>query len=87
MQLQSKRLIRELLAARGKAGFTQEQVAASMGTTKSAISRLEAGGKHSPSVTTLRKYARSVGCEVEIRLVPISPCSTPSPPHPLRDGG
>lgn len=65
-------LARELLAARSRAGLTQEQVAASMGTTKSAVSRLEAGGKHSPSVTTLKKYARAVGCAVEIRLVPAS---------------
>jgi len=62
-------LVRELLAARVKAGLTQEQVAASMGTTKSAVSRLEAVGKHSPSVSTLKEYARAVGCEVEIRLV------------------
>ncbi len=62
-------LVRELLAARAKAGLTQEQVAASMGTTKSAVSRLEAVGKLSPSVSTLKKYAKAVGCEVEIRLV------------------
>lgn len=65
-------LARELLAARSRAGLTQEEVAESMGTTKSAVSRLEAVGRHSPSVTTLRKYARAVGCEVEIRLVPAS---------------
>jgi len=63
-------LVRELLAARVHAGLTQEEVAASMGTTKSAVSRLEGAGKHSPSVSTLRKYARTVGCDVEIRLVP-----------------
>lgn len=65
-------LVRELLAARSRAGLTQEQVAEAMGTTKSAVSRLEAVGKHSPSVTTLKKYAQAVGCEVEIRLVPAS---------------
>jgi DNA-binding XRE family transcriptional regulator len=65
-------LVRELLAARASAGLTQEQVAESMGTTKSAVSRLEAVGKHSPTVSTLQKYARAVGCEVEIRLVPAS---------------
>jgi len=65
-------LARELLAARSRAGLTQEEVAESMGTTKSAVSRLEAVGRHSPSVTTLKKYARAVGCEVEIRLVPAS---------------
>ena len=65
-------LVRELLAARSRAGLTQEEVAESMGTTKSAVSRLEAIGKHSPSVTTLKKYAQAVGCEVVIRLVPAS---------------
>jgi DNA-binding XRE family transcriptional regulator len=63
-------LARELLSARVRAGLTQEEVAVSMGTTKSAVSRLEGAGKHSPSVTTLKKYARAVGCDVEIRLVP-----------------
>lgn len=63
-------LVRELLAARARAGLTQEQVAETMGTTKSAVSRLEAVAGHSPSVTTLKKYARAVGCEVQIRLVP-----------------
>jgi transcriptional regulator with XRE-family HTH domain len=65
-------LVRELLAARSRAGLTQDEVAKSMGTTKSAVSRLEAVGKHSPSVTTLKKYAQAVGCQVEIRLVPAS---------------
>jgi DNA-binding XRE family transcriptional regulator len=63
-------LVRELLSARSRAGLTQEEVAQSMGTTKSAVSRLETTGKHSPSVTTLKRYAKAVGCEVEIRLVP-----------------
>jgi DNA-binding XRE family transcriptional regulator len=63
-------LVRELLAARAQSGLTQEEVAASMGTTKSAVSRLEGAGKHSPSVSTLKKYAKAVGCDVEIRLVP-----------------
>ncbi len=64
------RLARELLAARMRAGLTQEQVATSMGTTKSAVCRLERAGRHSPSLGTLRRYARAVGCELEIRLVP-----------------
>jgi DNA-binding XRE family transcriptional regulator len=63
-------LVRELLNARSRAGLTQEAVADRMGTTKSAVSRLEAAGKHSPSVATLKKYAQAVGCEIEIRLVP-----------------
>ncbi len=65
-------LVRQLLAARSRAGLTQEEVAKSMGTTKSAVSRLEAAGKHSPSVTTLKRYAKAVGCEIEIRLLPVA---------------
>jgi DNA-binding XRE family transcriptional regulator len=63
-------LVRELLTARLAAGLTQDDVANRMGTTKSAVSRLESGGPHSPSVATLERYALAVGCEVEIRLVP-----------------
>jgi DNA-binding XRE family transcriptional regulator len=71
-------LVRELLSARVQAGLTQEEVAASMGTTKSAVSRLEAAGKHSPSVSTLKKYARAVGCGVEIKLVPTGDLGGPT---------
>ena len=80
-------LVRELLTARAKAGLTQGQVAESMGTTKSAVSRLEAVGKHSPSVSTLKKYARAVGCDVEIRLIPAPRPTTASTREPLRDCG
>ncbi len=48
----------------------KEEVAGVMGTTKSAISRLEATGKHAPSLATLKKYAQAVGCCLEIKLVP-----------------
>lgn len=63
-------LVREMLSARARLGLTQEAVAELMGTTKSAISRLEAAGKHAPSLTTLKKYAHAVGCHLEIKFVP-----------------
>jgi len=47
-------LVKEMLAARARLGLSQEAVAEIMGTTKSAISRLEAAGKHSPSISTLK---------------------------------
>ncbi|SRR6266540_3753589 len=65
-------LIREMLAARSRSGLTQEAVAELMGTTKSAVSRLEAAGKHAPSLSTLKRYAQAVGCHLEIKLVPDS---------------
>src|SRR3990172_1640601 len=63
-------LAREMLSARSRAGLTQEAVATRMGTTKSAVSRLEAAGKHAPLLTSLKKYAEAVGCDIRIRLVP-----------------
>ncbi len=60
----------QLLKARARAGLTQDVVAERMGTTKSAVSRLEAAGKHTPSLATLRRYARAVGCNLQVKLVP-----------------
>jgi DNA-binding XRE family transcriptional regulator len=65
-------LVHEMLAARARAGLTQEAVAGRMGTTKSAISRLESAGKHAPSMASLKKYAAAVGCTLKIELVPAS---------------
>ncbi|MEB3360505.1 MAG: helix-turn-helix transcriptional regulator [Synechococcaceae cyanobacterium] len=64
------RLLKQLLDARKRAGLTQEEVAFRMGTTRSAISRLEGSRKHLPALTTLRRYADVLGCDVEINLVP-----------------
>ncbi len=59
-------LARELIGARLKAKLTQAQVARRMGTSQSAVARIESG--RTPSLTSLRKYARAVGRKVEIRL-------------------
>lgn len=60
----------QMLKARARAGLTQDAVAERMGTTKSAVSRLESAGKHAPSLATLKRYARAVGCELQVKLVP-----------------
>ena len=60
----------EFLKARAAAGMSQAEIADRMGTTQSAVARLESGrGKHSPSLATLRKYARALGYRVDVRLV------------------
>jgi DNA-binding XRE family transcriptional regulator len=64
-------LIRQMLKMRAKAGLTQEAVAERMGTTKSAISRLEAANRHTPSIATLKKYAAAVDCELQVKLKPL----------------
>lgn len=62
----------EFLKARFSAGITQAEVARRIGTTQSAIARMESGrGKHTPSLATLQKYAGAVGCRLELRLVNI----------------
>ena len=65
-------LLRELLKARQKAGLSQAEIAERMGTKPPAVTRLESSlssGKHSPSIATLKKYARALGCHLEIKLV------------------
>lgn len=63
-------LLDEFLKARAAQGLTQAQVAEKIGTTQSAVARMESGrGKHSPSLATLSKYAEALGCRLEVKLV------------------
>lgn len=60
----------EVLRARAEAGLTQAEVAKRIGTTQSAVARLESTTSgHSPSIASLQRYARALGCHVEVRLV------------------
>lgn len=64
-------LIAEMLRARKKAKKNQKEVAKIMKTTSSVISRLESFDgqkKHSPTLDTLRKYAKAVGCHLTIKF-------------------
>jgi transcriptional regulator with XRE-family HTH domain len=59
----------EVLKARSESGLTQAEVARRLGTTQSAIARLESvSSKHSPSVATLQRYAKAIGYKVRIML-------------------
>ena len=64
-------LLDALLKARQDAGLTQADVAKLMGTQAPAVARLErslATGKHSPSLTTLRRYVKACGKKLELRV-------------------
>ena len=50
---------------RMRAGISQEELARRVGTTKSAISRLESG-RHRPNVQTLQRIAQAVGARLVI---------------------
>ena len=58
-------LARAIIAARAKAGLTQEQLAEKMKTTQSAIARLE-GGRTRPSTHTLERLAIATGTRLKI---------------------
>ena len=62
-------LVAAVIAARTHAGLTQEELAVRMGTTQSAIARLE-GGKSKPSTTTLEKLAKATGTRLTIAFEP-----------------
>ena len=61
-------VLEAMLKARLEAGLTQAEVAERAGTTQSAIARLE-GGSVSPTVETLRKYAKAVGKRLKVEMV------------------
>jgi DNA-binding XRE family transcriptional regulator len=61
-------VIEALVRARTRARLTQTELAKRLGTTQSAIARLE-GGNVSPSLSTLRRYAEATGAQLRIELV------------------
>lgn len=60
-------LQREIIDARVRAGLTQAELAAWIGTSQSTIARLESG-LNSPSIKTLRKLAEVTGSRLVVRL-------------------
>lgn len=62
-------VIELLIRARVQAKLSQAEVAERMSTTQSAIARLE-GGRVSPSIATLRRYAEATGYELRVDMTP-----------------
>jgi len=66
-------LIAELIKARKRAHKTQQEVAKCMSTSQAMIARIENSfceKRNSPTLGTVRKYARAVGCRLSIKLIP-----------------
>ena len=63
-------LLDQILRARTEAGLTQAELAERIGTTQSAVARMETAiGKHSPSIATLKRYASALGYRLQLRLI------------------
>lgn len=57
----------ELIRARQRAGLSQAELAERMGTSQSAIARLESG-QSLPSTKTLLRFAEATGSRIIVRL-------------------
>jgi predicted transcriptional regulator len=66
MAAERQSFVRELAAQRQAAGLSQTEVAAMMGTSQSAVARLESGTAD-VRASTLERYAAAIGSELNWR--------------------
>jgi ribosome-binding protein aMBF1 (putative translation factor) len=66
MAAERQSLVHELAAQRQAAGLSQTEVAAMMGTSQSAVARLESGTAD-VRASTLERYAAAIGSELNWR--------------------
>ena len=81
-----RRLVGELTAQRQAAGLSQTQVAARMGTSQSAVARIEAG-EGDVRASTLERYAAAVGSQISWRLLDSPPAGQVPPSGPALGSG
>ncbi len=74
-----RRLVAELTGQRQAAGLSQTEVAARMGTSQSAVARLEAG-EADVRASTLERYAAAIGTQISWRLQDAPPAEPIPPP-------
>jgi ribosome-binding protein aMBF1 (putative translation factor) len=78
MAEERRRLVTDLTAERQAARLSQTEVAARMGTSQSAVARLESG-EADARASTLERYAAAIGCQITWRL------QDPAPPTRRED--
>jgi len=66
--IETRRLVRQLAAERGRQGLSQEKVAAALGTKQPNVARLERGAVD-PKHTTLVRYASLLGRRITLEPV------------------
>ena len=62
-------IARELSERRTALGLSQRELAHRVGTTQSAIARLESGGRP-PRIDTLLRIADALDCDLQVELTP-----------------
>ena len=67
MSAERRHLVEAMAEQRRSAGLSQTEVAARMGTSQSAVARLESGGAD-VRASTLERYAAAIGSEIDWRL-------------------
>jgi DNA-binding XRE family transcriptional regulator len=67
MSRERQRLISDLAGQRQSAGLSQTEVAARMGTSQSAVARLEAG-EADLRMSTLERYAAAIGSQLSWQM-------------------
>jgi transcriptional regulator with XRE-family HTH domain len=72
-----RELIEELVRLRQESELSQTDVAARMGTSQSAVARLESGGLDA-RLSTLERYAAALGRTVDWQVRPTARSSAPS---------
>jgi hypothetical protein len=80
MSAARRRLLADLTAQRRAAGLSQTEVAARMGTSQSAVARLETGDAD-VRVSTLERYAAAIGSQLAWRAQ-AQPGEDPGPVAP-----
>jgi DNA-binding XRE family transcriptional regulator len=79
MSEQRRGLLAELAGQRQAAGMSQTEIAARMGTSQSAVARLEAG-EADVRASTLERYAAAIGTEISWQV------GTSRPDEPQQGG-
>jgi DNA-binding phage protein len=62
-------LLKQLKSAREEKGLSLTDVSERTGMDRSALSKLESGGRPNPTVETLVRYADAIGMRLEVSLI------------------
>jgi DNA-binding XRE family transcriptional regulator len=85
--LQSQEVLRDLVRRRKRLGLSQTEVAIRMGTSQSAIARIETAGMDI-RLSTLERYAAAIGHKVDFKLTRVPPAKrTPARAAGLSNAG